>query len=291
MIKATNSVPGKLASKAPFWSAVNDRKIADETDDREIAASVYDSAFLSYAADVSLPSARVLIPLVVGLLHPTSVVDVGCGPGAWLRAFVENGVRNVRGIDGDYVDRSKLLIEPQYFVAADFSRPFSIEGKYDLAVCIEVAEHLPETQAEMLIERLTSAAPAVLFSAAIPGQGGTNHLNEQWPEYWGGLFAKHDFAMIDAFRSRIRDDSRIAYWVRQNVLLFVSKSALLFYPKLELEGERNSERHCDWVYADLYEKWLGAATRERGVKETLGDLRAAVDRAIRRRLKRFATRS
>jgi hypothetical protein len=125
------------------------------------------------------------------------------------------------------VDRSTLLIGLGHFIAADLTQPFTADARYDLAVCIEVAEHLPRVHANTLIERLTSLAPAILFSAAIPGQGGVNHINEQWPEYWCDLFAKRDFAMFDALRPPIRDDSQIAFWVRQHAFLFISNTASL----------------------------------------------------------------
>jgi SAM-dependent methyltransferase len=219
------------------------------------------------------------------LLSPRSVIDFGCGPGAWLRAFIENGVREVRGIDGDYVEQEKLLIDPQHFVVADLTKAFSLDRNYDLAVCIEVAEHLPEASAAALIEQLTSAAPAVVFSAAIPGQGGTNHVNEQWLQYWRDLFTERKFAMVDAFRPQIRDDTRVASYIRQNLVLFLSDSMCPSLPALSQLTDESCEFDGDWVHVDLYKKWLARA-RDRGVKEILSRLPAAIRRSIARRLKR-----
>ncbi len=187
----------------------------------------YCDKFLADLAETTLGSARAIAPIVMELVRPTSVIDVGCGLGAWLLAFQECGVSRLRGIDGHYVDRTHLRVDPSCFVAADLaSGSFSIEGRYDLALCLEVAEHLPERNADRLVQVLTEAAPVILFSAAVPGQGGVNHLNEQWPDYWSELFRYRGFRMIDALRPKIRDNSRVAWFYRQNLLVYVSELAV-----------------------------------------------------------------
>jgi SAM-dependent methyltransferase len=188
--------------------------------------TAYDRILFFLVVDDSLRSARVVMPIVMELLSPKSVIDVGCGPGAWLRTFAENGVRVIREIDGDYVKRDELLIDPREFFAADLDQGFSLDREYDLALCIEVAEHLPESSGSALIDLLTSAAPAVVFSAAIPGQGGTNHVNERWLRYWHDLFARRRYTMVDAFRPKIRDDVRVAPYIRQNLVLFLGEREL-----------------------------------------------------------------
>jgi SAM-dependent methyltransferase len=247
-------------------------------------ATAYDRAFFSDLADDSLRSARVIVPLVMDLLAPKSVLDVGCGTGAWLREFAENGVGVIQGIDGDYLERAQLLIDPTFFVASDLTEPITLDREYDLALCIEVAEHLPPSSASMLIEELTSAAQAVMFSAAIPGQEGVNHVNEQWLDYWRVRFSTRGFTMIDVFRPRTRDDSRIAFYIRQNLVLFVSDSLLGSRPKLRLLAEKTYDFESEWVHADLYRKWLGRGTRELGVKELLRKLPSAIVRSVVRRL-------
>jgi SAM-dependent methyltransferase len=255
--------------------------------DRVMDTSAYDKDFFSLVSNESLPSARIVVPLVMELLRPSSVVDVGCGLGAWLRAFRDNGVDVICGIDGDYVNEADLLIEHNSFIAADLTRPFIIEGKYDLAVCIEVAEHLPATHADALIAQLTDAAPAVVFSAAIPGQGGINHVNEQWPEYWRDLFARHGFMMVDAFRPHIRSNPRVAYYIRQNLALFLNHDAALnssaaFTQQIEKAGSTDVE----WVYVELYQRLFGQATAQPGLRQIIRELPAAIERSIRRRVKR-----
>src|SRR5271170_1552361 len=141
------------------------------------AAIPYSREFFDGIETGSLQSAQVVVPLVLELIRPRSVIDVGCGRGAWLRAFRNGGVEHVRGIDGGYVDTASLLIPQECFSAVDLSKPFELFGRYDLAVCLEVGEHLRARMANVLVQQLTTIAPIILFSAAITGQGGIHHVN------------------------------------------------------------------------------------------------------------------
>ena len=198
---------------------------------------IYDKAFFDGHYGGSLESARVVTPLIREFIHPRSVVDLGCGRGAWLRAFQEIGVEFIQGLDGDYVDRDTLLIPAESFVSADLAELTKIPGNYDLAVCLEVLEHLSAQSGSNIVAALTEAAPAVLFSAAIPGQEGTGHVNEQWPEYWRRIFEAHGYQMLDAIRPRIREDQRVAWWYRQNMVLFTSKVWLESHPILQADAD------------------------------------------------------
>jgi SAM-dependent methyltransferase len=180
----------------------------------------------------------VIVPLVVERLRPRSVVDVGCGLGTWLAVFMENGVADVTGVDGDYVDSSRLEIPAERFVAHDLSTPLSLDRRFDLAVSLEVAEHLPADRAAIFVGSLTALAPFVLFSAAIPFQGGTNHVNEQWPEYWAALFGQRGFLPVDCVRREVWGDENVEWWYAQNTLLFVEEGRLASPP----DGGRPFER-------------------------------------------------
>ena len=118
-------------------------------------------------------------------------------------------------------------------VALSGTRPLALGRSFDLAVALEIAEHLPDSAAECFVESLTGLAPAVLFSAAIPGQGGTGHLNERWPEYWSRLFAAAGFDPIDALRPRIWHDERVEVWYAQNTFLYVARGAQGNFPGLQ----------------------------------------------------------
>jgi SAM-dependent methyltransferase len=195
-------------------------------------SEVYGPEFFEAHVEGSLRSARVVAPIVCELLWPSSVVDVGCGCGTWLAALTECGVRRVLGLDGDYVRRSSLLVSPDCFRAANLEEPISLDEKFDLALCLEVAEHLPSAAAPILVDSLANLSPVILFSAAVPLQRGTNHINEQWPQYWAELFRRIGYKRIDAIRPQIWTDTRVEWWYRQNIFLFVREDQISSYPAL-----------------------------------------------------------
>jgi len=219
----------------------------------------YNSAFFDDLSPGSRLSAATLIPLVEKLTGPSSVLDVGCGVGTWLAEWESRGVADIFGIDGEYVAESALQIAPEKFQAKDLRNPFSLGRRFDLVECLEVAEHLDEPHADGFIESLTSHADTILFSAAIPGQTGNHHVNEQWPSYWIPKFQKLGFRGFDVIRPRIWANRDIEVWYRQNVLLF-SKV-------LTFEG---AEDILDLVHPDLWEFGRNS------VRWNLGNLRGSI---------------
>lgn len=189
-------------------------------------AYIYDSAFQNMAASGSADAARRIIAAVRTVLPVASVVDIGCARATWLREWQAQSVEDVVGVDGDYVDRSKLEIDPQRFVVRDLAAPFDIGRRFDLAQSLEVAEHLPPARAATFVADLVALAPVVLFSAAAPGQGGENHLNEQPGAYWQGLFLTHDYVVIDCLRPLLARESGIPAWYRYNIVLYVRRGRL-----------------------------------------------------------------
>jgi len=180
---------------------------------------------LSRAASFRYPSSTYnrraperVVPRLVELFAPASVVDVGCGLGTWLAGFRDRGVTRLLGIDQSL--SGEFLLGPAQFRAADFTRDLNSETTFDLALCLEVAEHLPQEAADRFVESLCRLAPTIVFSAAIPGQGGDGHCNEQWPAYWWNKFAKRGYAGSDALRWEFWDDGEIDCWYRQNLLVF-----------------------------------------------------------------------
>ncbi len=197
-----------------------------------MANTIYSDNFFRYHEEESRRSARLSVPTVLEFVQPGSVVDVGCGNGTWLAEFCAAGVRDYLGIDGDYVNRSLLLIEPERFLPRDLVQPFSLERTFDLAVSVEVAEHLPATSAAGYVGSLVRLAPVILFSAAIPGQWGDDHIHLQWPEYWQQLFAAHNYQAVDCLRMRLWKNEGISVWYRQNLLFYVDRARLAEFPKL-----------------------------------------------------------
>lgn len=203
-----------------------------------MATGDYSAEFFAKQRAGSYSSAKAILPIVFDLVSPRSVVDLGCGVATWLAVARELGVADVFGVDGEYVDRAQLSIPPECFMAADLSLPLRVGRKFDLAVSVEVAEHLPESAAKTFLGTLTDLAPVILFSAAIPDQGGKSHINEQWPTYWNSQFALLGYEMIDCIRWRIWDIPGINPWYAQNCFLFVKDGHLAEHPGLVAERSK-----------------------------------------------------
>jgi SAM-dependent methyltransferase len=183
----------------------------------------YSRQFFKSLGKESKRSAEVIVPLLIELIRPRSVVDIGCGTGEWLATFQGAGVLDVFGIDGHWVPLDQLRIDQTLFQAADLSKPLRLNRAFDLAICLELAEHLPARAADDLVSSLVELAPVIVFSAAIPGQGGTGHVNEQWPDYWRDMFAAKGFALLDCLRERVWNDSAVQPFLAQNMLLYVAQ--------------------------------------------------------------------
>lgn len=186
----------------------------------------YDDVFYQYINSGSAASARQLLPELIAVLpEPVhTVLDVGCGAGAWLSIWKTLGA-SVTGLDGGYIDKDQLLIDENEFIAADLKSGFSLGKQYSLVQSLEVAEHLPQESAATLVASLCAHSNLVLFSAATPGQGGENHINEQPHAYWRDLFKAHGFAMYDPVRAAVRDNREVMPWYRYNTFLYVSSSS------------------------------------------------------------------
>ncbi|MDG2389622.1 MAG: methyltransferase domain-containing protein [Planctomycetaceae bacterium] len=171
-----------------------------------------------YAADHILPI------VIEALPQHNSAVDFGCGVGTWVSTLKEHGANDILGLEGPWLDEKLLEIEPQEFRSANFEEVVSLDKKYDLAMTLEVAEHLSPEAASNFVKSLVNASDFVLFSAAIPLQGGVRHLNEQWPDYWAELFRAEGYAVVDFVRCKIWDEPNIPVWYRQNILMFVKEN-------------------------------------------------------------------
>lgn len=187
----------------------------------------YDAEFYRYIAEGSLRSARRVIAALRELvaLPLDSVLDVGCGAGAWLAAWKEQG-SEVFGVDGAHVSPSSLIIEAREFRAHDLRHALDLGRRFALVQCLEVAEHLPAESAPVLVASLCRHSDLVLFSAAPPGQGGESHLNERPYGYWRDHFAAQGYVLYDPLRRRILGDDGVMPWYRYNTFLFVRDGAL-----------------------------------------------------------------
>lgn len=173
-------------------------------------------------------AATVVVGLLRGLFSINSVLDVGCGVGLWLKAYETQGISDILGIDGMWVPKENLVIGKDKFKTHDLTAPFSLGRKFDLVMCIEVAEHLRETAADTLVDSLAAHGDLIMFSAAIPGQGGFCHVNEQFQDYWIARFRARGFVAYDPIRPQIWKHPDVPYYYGQNIIIFSRK-------KLELE--------------------------------------------------------
>ncbi len=216
----------------------------------------YSSEYLERVAASARSSAAVVVPLLMDWISPVSVIDLGCGSGAWLAVFREAGVLDIRGVDGDYVAQDVLEIPEETFTAHDLAQAYTTDRKYDLAISLEVAEHLPEEAAATLVKSLTSLAPVVLFSAAIPHQKGKNHINCHWPTYWANLFAKQDYIVVDTLRYTVWANSRVAWWYRQNAMIYVDRVRLHQWPALRTLQPGSPTAPLHLVHPECFEQWV-----------------------------------
>lgn len=208
----------------------------------------------------SLASARELVPLLIDLFQPNSVVDVGCGLGVWLSVFKQCQTSQVLGIDSlDCIDAQKLMITSENFLNRDLTKLIDLKQSFDLALCLEVAEHLPEDNAQTLIKSLTKLSNIIVFSAAVPNQGGVHHINEQWANYWLKLFQQEGYEVLDCLRPRIWNNPNIEPWYKQNLLVFVAPQLMSQVEKLLAAP---SYHHQSVIHPELWTRVLANKNAE-----------------------------
>lgn len=170
------------------------------------------------------------LPIVFEVLDARSIVDVGCGPGSWLAVARNLGVQTLTGVEGEWATDwfggdDRVAAGDFDLVLANLEDELRLPRTFDLAICIEVIEHLSPARGESFIADLCRCAPHVLFGAAIPGQRGPNHLNTQWPSFWAACFATHGYRPLDVIRHRVWGDDELLVHYRQNLILFVRDDA------------------------------------------------------------------
>ena len=212
----------------------------------------YTSNFFRDQQRGSRQSAKRVLPLIIAATKPNTAIDVGCGVGTWLGVLAESGVTDIWGIDGDYVDRTLLQIPQERFLPHDLTRPIDLKRSFDLVLCLEVAEHLPADSAPTLVDSLVRLGPVILFSAAIPFQGGTSHVNEQWPEYWAGHFSRKNHIPVDYIRRQIWHSPDVEWFYAQNILLFVERAYLESNSLLLRESESTPSTPLSLVHPVKY---------------------------------------
>ena len=189
------------------------------------SAAYFDTAYFRWQGESAERSARVVVPLLIERLRPSSVVDVGCGSGAWLQVFREHGVTDVFGVDAPFVEPEALRIPVELFLGHDLGEPLRLGRSFDLALSLEAAHYLPETAAPTLVASLADLAPVVVFGAAVPHQVGGPGRNRRWPGWWADRFAERGHHAEDWLRPLVWDDERVDWWYAQNTIVYVRGGA------------------------------------------------------------------
>ncbi|RVQ67591.1 methyltransferase domain-containing protein [Croceicoccus ponticola] len=206
-------------------------------------------------------SARAILPPLLRLFDAHSLLEVGCGNGHWTQSARDVGIDDYNVVDGPWNNREHLLVENDRFIEANLSVPLKLGRRYDMAICLEVAEHVQQASAATLVASLCDAADVVLFGAAIPLQGGYGHINEQWPSWWRDLFAARGYRAFDLVRPRHWDDASIHYWYRQNTFVYVRESDAAALATAQ-EAERESGGALALFDAVHPEKYIEMASYE-----------------------------
>jgi SAM-dependent methyltransferase len=220
----------------------------------------YDGGFYADQVEGSAQSAAAVLPILFGVFTPASVIDVGCGQGAWLAAAERLGSTRLTGLDGDWVDRAALRSARIDFRPTDLSGTITIDSRHDLCISVEVAEHLPAAHADAFVEALCKASDVVLFSAAVPQQGGTEHVNEERASRWAARFDSRGYTAFDLVRGRVWNDPRVAWWYRQNILVYVRRGSPRFAAFAEAPLPPTPH---DLVHPDAFEAKVAWLTAER----------------------------
>ncbi len=221
-------------------------------------SSEYNQKFYRDISNSSYNSAKIYLKYLWQFIQPVSVLDVGCGKGAWLKACYENGSKKLLGFDGNWINQYDMLSNVIEFKSVDLNNEFYVDEKVDLTLSLEVAEHLKRESSNKFIECLTKTSDAILFSAAYKNQGGTDHINENKHSYWAKIFANYDYKPFDLFRPKFWGDIRIGFWFRQNSFLYIKKDSVLFkkFMKHNIK-EINNLDFMDCVHPQLYDYKCG----------------------------------
>jgi SAM-dependent methyltransferase len=248
---------------------------------RKISADLYENLDEGFG---SRRSAREVIPLVLEIIQPQSVIDVGCGVGSWLAVFQEFGLEDFLGVDVDYIDKKIFKIPEDKYLPFDLKKPLKLDRQFDLVMCLEMAAYLPSECAEILVNSLTELGSVVLFSSAVPFQDNPEvQVNQQWPEYWVNFFQQKGYVVIDCLREKIWKNQNISWWFSQNMLLFVKQDYLESHERLKRELENTRTAQLSLVHPQMYMEQHTLLKPERRVRDIVAELGVATTKTLKRR--------
>jgi SAM-dependent methyltransferase len=217
-----------------------------------MSSTKYDIRLLGEDSQGSLASARIFLAYLFKFWAPKSVIDFGCGLGTWLRACRELGVERLVGLDGDWVTEDRLIDRAIEFRPTNFQQGIVSTETFDLAISLEVVEHLPPDAADRFVQSLIKSAGAVVFSAAYLGQPGAGHINTRHHSYWAHKFISSGYLLFDLFRPEFWADNRIMPWYRQNTFLYVRAN----HPLNQALMASGHQAQRDARFVDCIHPWL-----------------------------------
>ena len=211
----------------------------------------YDDSFYEGQSTTSIQSALATLPYLFDLVRPESAIDFGCGVGTWLKAAKQLGVTKLDGVEGPWVRPEQIIDDEINLTNTNFDAPEIPEGQWDVAMSLEVAEHIETSSSESFVKGICSSSDTVIFSAAIPRQLGENHINEQWQSYWAALFQKQGFEVFDLIRPQIWTNQDVEWYYRQNILVYC-KPGSKNYDAIKTEALEVSSRLLDIVHPEVF---------------------------------------
>ncbi|GBR74264.1 putative methyltransferase [Candidatus Termititenax aidoneus] len=195
-------------------------------------------------------SARLILEIVKKYFMPKSVIDIGCGAGTFLKCWQDMGVKELKGLDLYSGDFERLLVSKDLLDIVDLNN-FSAEKypKYDMAISLEVAEHIQANSSKMFVNNLAKLSDLILFSAAIPFQPGTAHINCRPIQFWVDLFNAAGFDCFDCIRPAAMKNKDIEWWYSQNIMLFAKnqKREMLIAKDLKIDNSPLFFYHSEHV--------------------------------------------
>lgn len=184
--------------------------------------SIYASEYYaSMDRETAIQDANQLADTIIDIYSPDNVIEFGCGTGRLLYRYTERGI-TVYGIDASSSALEQSKLPDECLQQHDLTQPFSTEEKYDIALAIEILEHLPQKAADTVVDSISNAAKTVLVSAATPGQGGTHHVNEQPHAYWIEKFETRGMTYQPSTTEKIRSQLKLddLMWISDNLIVF-----------------------------------------------------------------------
>jgi hypothetical protein len=228
---------------------------------------VYNDKFYE-DSNTRIESAREILNLVFNITKPNSILDVGCGRGSWLTVAKELGAKTIYGIDGQWND-GKHIDKHIVYKSMDLNKNFVLESKFDLTICLEVAEHLEANSANNLISSLVNTSDIIIFSAAFKYQGGVNHINQNLHSYWANLFLKYNFLAFDIIRPEIWSNDKVSYWYRQNTFLYLKKDSSKFNDLSKAYNYVKNNKLMDSIHPEMFFRKIESQSITYHVKEII----------------------